>query len=174
MYSIEDYPLKDLKKIGFATRFLWWCAGADGYILSRCTYSDHVKYAGLGGIVLATGLLAALSGGYAFYTVFSPKEIQGALEQSIHLPTVGIATFFATLWGLIIFNLDRFLVSSTGKGDGTEAITLKEFFNAIPRIIMALILSIAIAAPMEIRIFKTEIDAELFKVQKEKIQYWRN
>lgn len=170
MYSIKNYPFKKPNEIGFFTRFLWWCAGADKNILSKCTYADHVKFFGLGGIVLATGLLAAISGGYAFYTIFSPKEMQGALSQAIDLPTVVSSTIFATVWGLIIFNLDRFVISSTGKGDGTEAITWKEFTNSIPRVIMALILSIAIAAPLEIRIFKTEIDAELFKVQKEKIR----
>lgn len=170
MYSIDDYPFKKTKEIGFITRFLWWCAGADKNILSRCTYSDHAKFFGLGGIVLATGLLAAISGGYAFYTIFSPKEMQNALSQSTDFSTVVASFIFATVWGLIIFNLDRFVISSTGKGDGTEAITWKEFTNSVPRVIMALILSIAIAAPLEIRIFKTEIDAELFKVQKEKIR----
>ena len=32
--------------------FLWNAAGADSYILERSTYTDHVKYACLGGIVL--------------------------------------------------------------------------------------------------------------------------
>ena len=33
---------------------------------------------------------------------------------------------FGCIWGLIIFNIDRFIVASTGKGDGTEAITSGE------------------------------------------------
>lgn len=169
MYDLESYPFST-RRIGPITRLLWWSAGADSAILRRCTYSDHAKYAGLGGIVLATGLLAALSGGYAFYTVFSPRQMLGGLEESLDLKAASLATLIGVLWGLIVFNLDRFIVSSTGKGDGTEAITFREITNALPRIIMALILSIAIAAPLEIRIFKTEIDAELFRVQKEKIQ----
>lgn len=169
MYDIDTYPF-ETKRIGFFNRLLWWSAGADACILRRCTYSDHVKYAGLGGIVLATGFLAAISGGYAFYTVFSPRQMLGGLEEQLDPRTVLIATVLGIAWGAIVFNLDRFIVSSTGKGDGTETITLKEFSNALPRIAMALILSIAIAAPLEIRIFKTEIDAELFRVQKERIQ----
>ncbi len=170
MYSLDQYPLGEEKKINPLTRFFWWAAGADGFILSRCTYSDHVKYVGLGGIVTATGVLAAVSGGYAFYTIFSPKELQGAADALLHWPSILMSAFFGILWGLIIFNLDRFVLSSTGKGDGTEAITFKEFSNAVPRIVMALVLSIAIAAPLEIRIFKSEIDAALFQLQKEKIQ----
>jgi len=169
MYRADNY-FKEGKKIRRLTKFMWWAAGADQKLLKQCSYSDHVKYFGLGGIVLATGLLAAISGGYAFYTIFSPKDIQGALYNATNIPTVLKAVGFGIIWGLIIFNLDRFVISSTGKGDGTEKITKEEFINALPRIIMALVLSIAIAAPLEIRIFKTEIDAELFKIQKEKIQ----
>lgn len=169
MYRAEKYFQKG-RKPGRLTRFMWWSAGADAKLLQACSYSDHAKYFGLGGIVVATGLLATLSGGYAFYTIFSPKEIQGALVNATHMPTAVLSSVFGLIWGAIIFNLDRFVVSSTGKGDGTEKITKTEFMNALPRILMALILSIAIAAPLEIRIFQAEIDAELFKVQKEKIK----
>lgn len=169
MYRADNY-FKEEKKIRRLTKLMWWAAGADRKLLKQCSYSDHAKYFGLGGIVIATGLLAAISGGYAFYTIFSPKDIQGALTSAIDFPTVFKAAAFGIIWGLIIFNLDRFVISSTGKGDGTEKITKDEFVNALPRIVMALILSIAIAAPLEIRIFQTEIDAELFKIQKEKIQ----
>lgn len=169
MYRAEKYFEKG-HKTGWFTRFMWWSAGADAKLLEACSYSDHAKYFGLGGIVFATGILATISGGYAFYTIFSPKEIQGALENATHMPTSVMSGIFGLIWGAIIFNLDRFVVSSTGKGDGTEKITKTEFMNALPRIIMALILSIAIAAPLEIRIFQAEIDAELFKVQKEKIK----
>ena len=49
------------------TKLLWWCAGADHVLLKISPMKDRVKYAGIGGIVLCTGLLAAFSGGYAFY-----------------------------------------------------------------------------------------------------------
>jgi hypothetical protein len=65
------------------------------------------------------------------------------------------------VWGLIIFNIDRFIVSSTGKGDGTERITFGELFQALPRLAMAILLGICISAPLEIRILKPEIDAQL-------------
>jgi hypothetical protein len=71
------------------------------------------------------------------------------------------SALFAIIWGLIILNMDRFIVSSTGKGDGTDAITGKEFVQALPRIIIAVILGFAISSPLEVRILKTEINAEL-------------
>jgi hypothetical protein len=55
-------------------KFLWWCAGADIELLSSsCPPSDRAKYFGMGGVVLATGILAALSSGFGFYTIFGPK-----------------------------------------------------------------------------------------------------
>ncbi|MEY3591793.1 MAG: hypothetical protein RLZZ38_761, partial [Bacteroidota bacterium] len=44
-----------LKEVSKVTQFLWWCAGADAYFLSKAPMQDRVKYAGIGGIVLCTG-----------------------------------------------------------------------------------------------------------------------
>jgi hypothetical protein len=156
---------KDKKQPSLITKFLWWCAGADIDLLVISPMQDRVKYAGIGGIVLCTGLLAAVSGGYAFLTIFGPK---GNASDTTLTTSIGVKIMtlgFAIIWGLIIFNLDRFIVSSTGKGDGTDSITGKEFLQALPRIIIALILGFAISAPLEIRILKSEIDAELSNFQ---------
>jgi hypothetical protein len=150
------------------TRKLWWCAGADEFFLKRSPKQDRVKYAGIGGIVLATGLLAAVSGAFAFYTIFKTK---GDANENSGI-SLGLAigiVLFAIVWGAIIFNLDRFIVSSTGKGDGTDSISLKEIGQAIPRIIIALILGFAISAPLEIKILDSEINQELSKFQKGEI-----
>ncbi len=156
-------------------RFLWKAAGGDRYLLEQATYSDQVKYMCLGGIVFATGAMAGLAGGYAFYTIFSPKTADVLNKIKMHaenasyigtdLPTAIIAIVFGIIWGLIIFNIDRFIVTSTGKGDGTEKITMQEFKGAIPRIIMGAIIAITISKPIEIRMFKTEIDLAVQKQQ---------
>ena len=162
MQEIKDYLIEynTTKPVSRATKFLWWCAGADRQILLQCPMADRVKYAGIGGIVFCTGLLAAFSGGYAFYTIFSPKGDAVNLDPIDMASVIGSA-LFAIIWGLIILNMDRFIVSSTGKGDGTDAITGKEFVQALPRIIIAIILGFAISSPLEVRILKTEINAEL-------------
>jgi hypothetical protein len=156
---------------GIITRILWWCAGADAYFLKKSPRQDRVKYAGIGAIVLFTGVLAAISGGVAFNTMFGPKLLAGEvihkfswIEENFWLPTL----IFALLWGTLIFNLDRFIVSSTGKGDGTDSISWKELGQAVPRIIIALILGFSISKPLEILMLKTEIDVELGIKQKEK------
>ena len=162
MQEIKDYLIEynTTKPVSRATKFLWWCAGADRQILLQCPMADRVKYGGIGGIVFCTGLLAAFSGGYAFYTIFSPKGDAVNLDPIDMASVIGSA-LFAIIWGLIILNMDRFIVSSTGKGDGTDAITGKEFVQALPRIIIAIILGFAISSPLEVRILKTEINAEL-------------
>jgi Domain of unknown function (DUF4407) len=145
---------------GLFSRFLWFCAGADGGLLRRCPASDWVKYESIGGIVLATTVLAFVSATYAFYTVFSPKNAT-ALEATLDPTTAVSAAVAGLLWALVIFNIDRFIVSSTGKGDGTEKITLNELFQSLPRLLMAGIIGVCISAPLEIRILKPEIDAQL-------------
>lgn len=158
-------------------RLFWKAAGADRYILERSTYSDQIKYVCLGGIIIATGVMAAIAGGYAFYTIFAPKgnaidsfktvqSVAGNYDPT-DIPTALISIVFGLIWGLIIFNIDRFIVTSTGKGDGTEAITKKELVGALPRIIMGAIIAMTISKPVEIRMFKTEIDVALFKEQQE-------
>jgi hypothetical protein len=147
-------------------RLLWSASGGDRYILERATYSDQIKYMCLGGIIVATGLMAALAGGYAFYTIFEPRG--SAIESQFSWTTTIISIFFGCFWGLMIFNLDRFIVSSTGKGDGTEAITWDEFKGAIPRLVLGAIIALTISKPVEIRMFKTEIDVELHNAQMEK------
>ncbi len=151
------------EKIGTVTRFLWSCAGADAGILERCPHSDRVKYQGLGGMVLSTGVLAFVSGSYALYTVFCPKSdtVLALSRQATHWPTVAIAVLFATVYAAIIFNIDRFIVSSSGSGDGTEAVTVSELVHALPRILMAVVIGLCMSAPLEIRVMQSEIEARL-------------
>jgi len=151
-------------KSNFFMRVLWYAAGGDRYILERATYADQVKYMTLGGVIFATSFMAAMSGGYAFYTIFSPRSF-GVEDTNVFTDVVYYSIVFGLFWGIMIFNLDRFIVSSTGKGDGTEEITWKEFKGAIPRIIMGTIIAITISKPVEIRMFKTEIDVKLYENQ---------
>jgi hypothetical protein len=167
----------------FGMRLFWKAAGADRYILERSTYGDQVKYLCLGGIIVATGLMAGLAGGYAFYTIFEPRgnaidsfktaaNIGGSYD-AIDTGTMIKSVLFGIIWGLIIFNIDRFIISSTGKGDGTEEITGKELKGALPRLLMGAIIAMTISKPVEIRMFKTEIDIKLHEKQIEQQQAYK-
>jgi hypothetical protein len=158
--------LKQTKRPSLIMRMFWRACGADQRILEKCDYREHVKYACLGGIVTTTGLMAGLAGGYAFYTIFQPKG--PALESITDIPTLILSVLFGIIWGTVIFNIDRFIVASTGQGDGTEAITKNELIGALPRIVMGIIIAITISKPLEIRIFKSEIDVALEQDQLKK------
>ena len=124
------------------SNFLWWCAGAHQKLLSEFP-SEHTKYGGLGGVILATFILAALSSGYAIYSVFGDW---------------GWTVLFAFLWGLIIFNFDRFLVSTMRKYGVSGR---KQFWMAVPRIALAVIIGLTIARPLELKIFEKEISVKV-------------
>ncbi len=123
-------------------KFFWTCSGADQDILSACPKSEQEKYAGIGATVFFTALLAALSGGYALFTIFD---------------SIFMAVAFALIWGLVIFNLDRFIVSTMRKEKGLK----HELIQASPRIILAILIAIVISKPLEIKIFEKEIDRVL-------------
>ncbi|WP_276498621.1 DUF4407 domain-containing protein [Pontibacter litorisediminis] len=129
-------------------KFFWWCAGADDTILEKCSKSEHLKYAGVGATVLFTGVLASISGGYALYTVFDSAPM---------------AVAFGLLWGAVIFNLDRFIVSTLRK----EGRFWKELLQVTPRILLALVLAVVISKPLELKIFDKEIQAVLKEKQAE-------
>lgn len=133
-----------MKKI---TSFFLLCSGADSQLLQKCP-TETSKYVGIGATIFFTGVFAALAGGYALHMVFD---------------SVWIASIFGLLWGLMIFNLDRYIVSSMRK-DGKFG---RELLSASPRIILAIIISIVIAKPLELKIFEKEINPELVIIEQE-------
>jgi hypothetical protein len=132
------------------SNFLWWCAGAHQKLLNELP-SEHSKYVGLGGVILATFVLAALSSGYAIYSIFG---------------NWGWTILFAIIWGLIIFNFDRFLVSTMRKYGVSKR---KQFWMAVPRIVLALIIGLTIARPLELKILEKEIDVKVAENMHKKI-----
>lgn len=131
---------------GFLNEFLWICAGVNRKMLRQCP-SDYAKYAGTGGTILFTAIMAAISGGYAISFVFQ--------DAPLYVPLI-----FGLIWGLMIFNLDRFMVN-TMYSDGKHTISKAEFWGGFPRIILAIFLGIVISTPLEIRIFQDKIKSQL-------------
>lgn len=144
--STEDdqRPILEHKHCGILNEFLWTCAGVNKQVLRQCP-SDYAKYAGIGGTILFTALMAALSGGYALNFVFDNQKV---------------AIIFGVFWGLLIFNLDRFIVN-TMYSDGKHTISWGELKSGLPRIIMAIFLGIVISTPLELKIFEDKIKMEI-------------
>lgn len=139
------------------TSFFLFCAGADKSILKR-TPTDVNKYASIGATVFFTGIFAAIAGGFALFSVFK---------------SIPISVFFAIVWGLMIFNLDRYIVMSIKKKENRW----QEFGMAFPRLILAILIAFVIAKPLELKLFESEINSELvlmeqqrYKVQEETLR----
>jgi hypothetical protein len=128
-------------------KFFLFCAGIDPTILAKCP-SDENKYIGIGATVLFTGILAFFSAGYALYTVFDNWFF---------------ALIFGLIWGAMIFNLDRYIVSSMKK----RGSWFSDFLIAIPRLLMTILLALVISKPLELKIFEKEINAELVQMEQE-------
>ena len=129
--TIADYEFEG--EPSWFNRVLYFSAGVDKQLLRHCTNYDRVKAQGIGGIVLATATLAFFSGSYAFYIVFN-----GSKSDSVSYVDLLLSILFGIVWSAVIYNLDRFIVSAGGHGDGTDKITWGEFLRAIPRLVMAL------------------------------------
>lgn len=149
LYTYESFGGGTTQKTD--NRFLWWCAGAHQQLLKQFP-SEHSKYSGLGGVILATFILASISAGYAVYSVFG---------------NWGWTVLFGLIWGVIIFNFDRFLVSTMRKYGVSKR---KQMLMAVPRVLLALLIGITIARPLELKIFEKEIDTQVTKNLHKKMQ----
>ncbi|PRX57593.1 DUF4407 domain-containing protein [Flagellimonas meridianipacifica] len=125
-------------------RFFIFCSGADTQILETCSNGERNKYAGIGATVFFTAVMAFIASGYALHTVFD---------------NVYTAIFFGLIWGLLIFNLDRYIVSTIKKRDNIKS----ELLQAAPRILLAIIIAVVISKPLEMKIFEKEINQVLLE-----------
>lgn len=141
MHNKKIEPLPISHSMNWFQKFLMICSGSNIHLL-RKTPSEWNKFAGIGGIILFTAVFATLSAGYAMFTVFD------------HL---AISVAFALLWGLMIFNLDRYIVSSIKK----TGPWWHQLLMTIPRLILAAFLGIIISKPLELKIFEKEVNKQL-------------
>jgi hypothetical protein len=130
--------------------FFLVCSGVNKSILKR-TPSEINKYTGIGATIFFTGVFAWLASSYAIYTVF-----QSYLA----------ATAFGFIWGLMIFNLDRYIVSTFKKSGNF----FRDSFTTLPRLALAILIAVVIAKPLELKIFDTEIQSEIALMQQENLK----
>jgi hypothetical protein len=149
-----NYQDRRIEKPSWIQKFFILCSGADKSILFQCR-TEWNKYSGIGATIFFTGLLASLSGGYALYTIF-----RGEANAMTY------ALIFGVTWGFVILNLDRFIVSSIRKEGNIQ----KEILQATPRFILAIIISIVIAKPLEVRIFESRIEQQILEDKRKKLE----
>lgn len=137
----------------FIRRFLWWCAGSDNQVLIDCPNSDQIKHAGFGTLVLVPAVLALVSMSYAVSTLTKdPRK----------------AWSIAVLWAMVVFVIDRFIVSNFRKSDKPSKDLLSLTF--LSRVTLAALVGLIIAHPLVMFIFNESITSRLDEKQQLEIQ----
>ena len=136
--------------------FLWYSAAADREILKDCEPKEKFYYGLIGTLVLLTSVFASISMTFAF------------TEQKASL---GVALIIGVFWGFLIYNLDRLMIISIVKRRVKDKNERKRERNrnlrmAVPRLLLAVIISVVITKPLEIWLWKSQIKAQIFENKK--------
>ena len=125
--------------------FLWFFTGVDQVQLNANEHSyitERWKFSSLGITMIVMTIMSLISSFIAFHIVSSSYLI-GLL-----------GSFF---WTLIIFNLQRFLLTLSNKTSQSSNVGLVELWQAMPSIIFSLIIGVTTAIPLQILIFQPDI-----------------
>lgn len=132
-------------------RFFIWCSGASNTLLAECPESEQKKYGAIGATVLFTSIFAFVASSYALFSVF------------FNMP---LALALGAFWAMVIFNLDRWIVSTMDK----KSTFLNQFAIAAPRFLIAALISVVISKPLELRLFEDRIVYEINETKGDKIK----
>jgi Domain of unknown function (DUF4407) len=131
-------PLPERRNLG---RFLRRFAGVDEELMAWVP-QERVRYTGMGGAVLFTGVMALLSMTIALSLAFSTKS-----------PLILIP---ALVWFVLILNFDRWLVSSPMTGSFWSKLA-----SFTVRMGMAVLFGIIIAEPLVLAVFNTAVHTQV-------------
>ena len=119
-------------------------SGADEDVLELVP-SERARFESLGWAILITSCMAVVS---MWFALSSALGINGILAIPV-----------ALFWGLVIMGIDRWLITSMPIDGG------RKFAMAVPRVLLAILLGTLISTPLVLRIFQSEIDAQMAKMQ---------
>jgi hypothetical protein len=122
-----------------------WLVGLVGvrHDLLDETPVDRFRYVALAGVLLTTAAIACVSAAFA-------------LQMAVHVP-IYWAAVLGIGWGVVILNLDRALIIGMTRRSGWW----RNLLAALPRLVLAFLLGTVISTPLVLRIFQSEIDAEM-------------
>jgi Domain of unknown function (DUF4407) len=126
--------------------FMAWLGGGDKALLEQVP-QERARFVQMAGVLLTTAGIAVVSMAFA-------------LRDGVKAP-LAAAVVLALLWGVVIFNLDRFLVLSMG--DTRDRVRL--VLITLPRLALAVVLALVISTPLVLRIFASDINQQLFVMQ---------
>ena len=110
---------------------------------------ERTRYVQMAGVLLTTAGFATIS------MIF-------ALHNGVQVPLLP-SILLSLLWGIIILNLDRFLVLSM---DATRD-RMQQALMALPGVLLAVVLAFVISIPFVLRIFASDINAQLLTMHRE-------
>ncbi len=132
----DENPYRGVK------RFLIFASGAHPQLLRTAQFEEST-FVGLGGTVVATAVMATVSMAFAMHI---------ALRAMWPL-----AILIGLLWGLLIFNIDRWILTSSRRMRSTAA----QIAVALPRLLVAVLIGLVIAEPLMLQAFKPEISQQI-------------
>ena len=127
-------------------RIVFALSGANEEVLALVP-SERARFESLGWAILITSGVATVS---MWFALASAVGINGILAFPI-----------ALAWGLVIMGIDRWLIV-TMPVEGR-----RKFAIAVPRLALALLLGTLISTPLVLRIFQSEINAQIAKMQEQ-------
>jgi Domain of unknown function (DUF4407) len=133
-----------MRKFHQMRRLVLALSGADEEILAYVP-SERTRFESLGWAILITSGMAMIS---MWFALSSALSINGILAIPV-----------AVFWGLVIMGIDRWLITSMPV-DGS-----RKFAMAAPRVLLAILLGTLISTPLVLRIFQSEIDAQMAVMQ---------
>ena len=117
-------------------------AGANRQLLREAP-KERTKQIAMGAVLVSVAAIAAVSATYA-------------LHLALHVP-VAFAAIGGLAWGLIILNLDRWLVVSTPAPE--DQVGHRRM--ALPRVLLAVLIGAVVSTPLTLAVFESEIGAEI-------------
>lgn len=130
-------------------KLLIWCSGASPNLLKECPETESIRQSILGTFVLLTGILATITSFYTFYSIST--NVVWAIPSAL-------------LWGVLIFTLDRMIVSSVRVVRNGNVYTLP-IYQVVPRLLLSALIGFTIAIPLELYIFRAEIKDQIGVIQ---------
>ena len=129
--------------------------GADRQLLAAeeagSNTGEHTKFAAMGGVLLTTAGVAAVSMFFALYHAVGTG--------------VGWAIPLGLVWGVVIVNVDRLLIITMS---GTRGHPVQMAATIVSRLVLAALIAAVVATPLVLQIFSRDIGAELPILQAQK------
>ncbi|MEQ1525998.1 MAG: DUF4407 domain-containing protein [Gallionella sp.] len=141
-------------------------SGADAQLLEHCSVSDRLRFITSGALILLTSLIAWFSLTFALNYIFVPSSSRSWIEVLLNYP---LTLLVGGCWFLVVFNLLRFIVSSTGSGDGRSGIAWDEVRNSWFLWLWPLLLAFCLTGPIAVMLLHDEIISVLSGQQRENL-----